>query len=130
MGNGKPVFLDPLLDAVSLLPQPATIFVEGTSVSDDVRAFLAAHTQEPGRDDLSGILAPHPEQFHLPLRADVIAGLRELGEHHAEPEMFDHLAVYDEDGVLLGAYDVGMDPIWIRRDLPDDVRERIAAVVS
>lgn len=99
-------------------------------MSAEVRAFLATHAQEPGRNDLSGIIAPRPEQFHLPLSAPVIDGLRELGNHYAEPEMFDHLLVYNDIDVLLGAYDFGLDPIWIRRTLPEDVRDKIAAIVD
>jgi hypothetical protein len=56
--------------------------------------------------------------------------LQRLAASLAEPEVLDHLVAYDGSGsVRLAAYDAGIDPIWIARDLPAAVASEIAAVV-
>ena len=122
--------IDSLFEVIAALPRPATIFVEGTSIEADVEAFLAQRAVTPTRDDLSGIIAPRPRQFHVRLDDDVVDGLRDLANRHAEPEMFDHLAVYAGDHVLLAAYDVGLDPICMSRALPAPVQRRIFEIVA
>lgn len=127
---GKRVPLEVLWTVLELLPAGATVFVEGTSIAKDVGAFLTERSQAPERDDLSGTIWPRHEQFHVRLDRALVDGLRELDEHHAEPEMMDHLIVYDGEHVLLAAYDAGMDPIMVSRALPADIRRRIEELVG
>ena len=127
---GRRVSLEVVLAALRLLPVSATVFIEGTSIAPEASAFLTEHAQEPGREDLSGIIWPRSEQFHVALGPAVLDGLDELAERHAVPELMDHLVVYDGDLVLLAAYDLGSDPILISRDLPTDVTQRIADLVA
>jgi hypothetical protein len=42
----------------------------------------------------------------------------------------DHLVVYDGDHILLAAYDAAFDPITISRELPDEVKQQVADLVS
>ena len=128
---GKRVPLDAVLAAVSLLPRPVTLFVEGTSIADEVQSVLARHEIAPGRSDLSGTRWPRSQQFHVSVTDSLMEELQRLAETLAEPEVLDHLVAYDASGhVQLAAYDAGFDPIWIARDLPPSVARRIAVMAQ
>ena len=127
---GERVPLDVLLSAVRLLPHSATVFIEGTTIAPEVQAFLEAHRREPGRDDLSGVVWPRSEQFHLQHSDALVDGIRELASRHAVPELVDHLVVYEGDDIFLAAYDAGDDPVTISRALPDETKRRIRELVA
>lgn len=127
---GERVRLDAVLSAVSLLPRPVTLFVEGTSIAEEVQSLLARHEIAAGRSDLSGTVWPRSKQFHVSVTDSLMDELQRLAETHAEPEVLDHLVdTYDASGhVQLAAYDAGFDPIWIARNLPSSVAGQIAAL--
>jgi hypothetical protein len=122
--------LTAIIRAAGCLPRPATLFVEGTSISTDVRTFLAAKAVTPGREDLSGTIWPRSAQFHLPLEEEVVDGLCELADRHAEPEVCDHIVVYSHHGVLMAAYDAGTDDVWLAQSLSADERNQVQLVLG
>src|SRR5262245_59555218 len=71
-----------------LIPTPhAIVYLEGTSISTDVRAFLARHSVPAWHEVLRGTIWPQPSTFHLPISQEVLNGLAELAMHHAYPEI-------------------------------------------
>ena len=122
---GRVTELSLLLTAIErAMPRPAVIFIEGTRLSDEVKTYLEERSLPSGRDDLWGTLWPRPSGFHIPVTDENLIDLRQLVSRHARPEdpypfgeICDHVVVYCDDLVLLGAYDVGSD-VWLSRELP------------
>jgi hypothetical protein len=83
------------------LPNATTLFVECTSFARDVDDFLRA-AQEPGEYlPKKQTLWPRPKQYRIRFDGPTLAALADLAERHAEPELLDHLFVYDGSTVLL-----------------------------
>jgi hypothetical protein len=101
------------------MPRPATVFIEGDSISEEVREFLRTHAVEAKRDDLSGTTWPRSQKFHVSLTDAFAEGLASLAERHAGPEICDHLVVYQDGVILLAAYDAGSDEVWLNRELSE-----------
>lgn len=83
------------------LPNATTLFVEGTSFARDVDDFLRS-AAEPGEClPKRQTIWPRPKQYRLRFDGPTLAALADLAERHAEPELLDHLFVYDGPTVLL-----------------------------
>ena len=119
-----------LVDLIRALPEPATIFIEGTDISDEALALYADVAVPGTRDDLSGTLWPASDMFHVALGPEVLARLDALAQARAVPELFDHVAVYRDDALLLAAYDAAMDDVWVSRALPSETLDRLRALVD
>ena len=83
------------------LPAATTLYLEGTGFARDVEQFLRS-AGEPG-DYLPKrhTLWPRPAQFRLRFEDSTLAALAALAARHAEPELLDHLFVYQGSNVLL-----------------------------
>jgi len=103
------------------MPTEAVLYLEGTNMAPDVRAFLDARRAEEIRPVMRGTIWPRPAKYHMPLVGSNLAVLRELAERHAEPEVCDHLVVYRGDQVLLQAHDAGASHVYVSDDLPEAV---------
>lgn len=112
------------------MPPDSILYVEGTSITPDVRQYLAARQADERVKVSKGTVWPKPVTYHLPLVGDNLSRLRALAERHAEPEICDHLVVYKNGRVLLTAYDAGADEVWLRRDLPADTLRRFREVLA
>ena len=114
-------------------PTANTLFVEGTSFARDVDDFLRS-AAEPG-DYLPGrqTLWPRPTQYRLPCDGPTLAALAGLSERHAEPELLDHLFVYEGSKALLEYPDAffGHDcPAWISADADEQRIREFAALLG
>jgi len=113
-----------LLRAVDeAMPKDSTLCLEGTSVAPEVVAFLERR-QAPVRSAIAAnTLWPKSQFFHLSLAGTDLSQLRQLAEHHAEPEIADHLVVYREGRVLLWAHDAGFGYVEVSDSLPEETIE-------
>ncbi len=113
------------------LPSATTLFVEGTSVAPEVDAFLQS-VAEPGEYlPKRQTLWPRPRQYRLRCDGTTLAALADLAEEHAEPELLDHLFVYDGSKVLLefpDAFARGC-PALISADSDEQTIRNFAAVL-
>ena len=115
-----------LLAAIeATMPEEAVLYVEGTSISDDIKAFLDANRANEAREVERGTAWPRPATYHLPATRKNLTELRELAEQHAGPEVCNHLVVYHDDRVLVAAYDAGEDNVYVHRDLRDEILTRL-----
>lgn len=57
--------------------------------------------------------------YYMPVTLKDMQGLAELAEHHAEPEICDHLRVYCNDKAVLAWHDIIDDPL----DIDDSIDE-------
>ena len=51
-------------------------------------------------------------------------------ERHADPEIAIELSVRDDEGYLVEAPDVGNNPIWVGRRLPEQAVEALRAALG
>ena len=82
-------------------PAASTLFVEGTSIARDVDDFLRSAAEAGDYLPQRQTLWPRPKQYRLRFDGPTLAALAGLAERHAEPELVDHLFVYDGSKVLL-----------------------------
>ena len=94
------------------------MFIEGTSITPDVDAFLRSAAQPGEYLPERQTLWPRPKQYRIQCDGLVLSALAQLAEQHAEPELMDHLFVYDGPSVLLEFPDAfGPDcPVFISSD--------------
>lgn len=108
------------------LPGGCTLYFEGGSPSPEIEAFMAAHAV-PERAHLAmGTIWPRPLIFHVPASREMFERLTRLADHHAAPELAVHFHVYRGDEVLLEAYDLFAQEMWLPGSLSDDRVEDLA----
>ena len=102
-------------------PGATTLFVEGTCIADDVRAFYSSACESGPHLPARQTIWPRPTQFRLPMDDQTLRALMELAASHAEPEVFDHIFVYVGSDPLLEYPDAFApnSPIFISGDLPE-----------
>ena len=86
---------------MAALPDATTLFVEGTSVARDVDDFLTSAAEPGNYLPARQTIWPRPKQYRLRCDGPMLAALADLAERHAEPEVLDHLFVYNGSQVLL-----------------------------
>ena len=99
-----------LLRAIDVaMPKDASLRVEGGPgvIAPDVETFLRSRPSADPRPIAHNTIWPAPLTFDVSLAGATMAGLRDLAERHAEPEVCDHLVVYRGDELLLWAHDAG-----------------------
>ena len=87
-------YADLLLRLTDLLPSRLTLYLEGTSMAPLIASYLEAR---PTTDPLaveSGTIWPRSRSYHMPMTQENVAGLAELMDRVAEPQVGDHLHAY------------------------------------
>lgn len=126
-GVGDPGGL--LVWLTDILPAGSTLYVEGTR-SPIVTAYLA---ERPAADPLAvaaGTIWPRPEVHHMPMTPENVAGLAELMERIAAPELGDHLHAYRGSTASLIWYDFPDDPLYVTRDVPEAELQRLCTALG
>ena len=105
----------------SLLPAGSTLYLEGTSPSArEVIAFCETHAAERISKIALGTIWPKPKIFHLSMVPEVAQELAALTEHHAIPEICDHLHAYKDGRVLLQWHDAFDEKLLIAQDVAEE----------
>jgi hypothetical protein len=114
------------------LPTATTLFVEGTSISRHVDDFLCSASDPGDYLPQRQTLWPQPKQYRLRCDGPTLEGLANLAERHAEPELLDHLFVYDRSTVLMEYPDAfGPDcPALISIDADEQRNRSLAATLG
>ncbi len=112
-----PIFIRSLSN---LFPKDSVLYLEGSSIADDVQEFLEMRKSKETTKVAIGTIWPRPKAFHMKLTDENISGLATLAENHAGPEICDHLHVYKNNNVLLEAHDVGDQCISLNGQLSED----------
>ena len=105
------------------MPKDAILYVEGNSIVREIKDFLTSRQAGTPREIERGTTWPKPKTFHMLLEGTNLAELRALAEHHAAPEICDHLVVYRGDQVLLAAYDAGDNVVDVTKSLSQETVE-------
>ena len=119
---------DAFFDALAeLVPLPAYLCFEGTSIVPDVREVLEANAVAPAIQIPAGTLWPRPNAFHVLANESFIRKLAVLAGQHAEPEICDHFHAYQNGHGLLQWYDAFDDPLLVDESIPEAALERFCA---
>ena len=88
-----------------ILPLPANLCFEGTSISSDVQALFASSAVAPTLQIPPGTIWPKSRIFHVRATKQFLQQLASLAEKHAEPEVCDHFHAYKDAHGLMQWYD-------------------------
>lgn len=108
----------------------ATLYVEGGSHSDEVAAFVDAHSMPAAERVARGTIWPRQEFYHLPATPEVFETLSRLADHHATPEICDHLVIYRKSLVLVDWYDVFDREAYASSTIPEQSIREFAEMVG
>ncbi len=113
-----------------ILPPGCVLYVEGTSIAPEVRAFLEDRKTERIRNIGRGTILPRPGCFHILATQENMAQFARLAGLYPEPEVCDHLVIYGNDGIYVEWYDaLYTDPVSVSTLVPEGtVREFCQAV--
>ena len=116
-----------------LFPEGSALYLEGSSIAEDIREFAESRKPEKVADIRPStgpgvILSFCPPSIrrtrliclHMMLTRTNLDGLVSLIEHHADPEVCDHLHVYNDDVMLLEGYDWGYGQLYVTGEIPED----------
>ena len=96
------VFFEILHDT---FPEATAFFVEGTSMEEDVIDCYLKHIQPGEFLPDANTLWPVSRKIRCAFDNALFKELAFLSERHAEPELLDHLSVYEEETPLLEWHD-------------------------
>ena len=82
-------------------PSATTLFLEGTTIAQEVADFLRSAAESGDYLPKRQILWPRPSQHRLRFDGPTLLALSDLTRRHAEPELLDHLFVYEGSKALL-----------------------------
>lgn len=108
-------------------PDATTLYVEGTSISEDVRACYLSH-QEPGPYvPQAQTRWPVSAKYRCRFSPGLIAELATLADQHAKPEVLDHLSLHKGSEELLCWADAFDNVMLASRNIP---KTRVAEFAS
>jgi hypothetical protein len=113
-----------------LVGNDATLYLEGGSHSDEVAAFLAAKSIPALEQIARGTIWPRQQVHHLPATPAVLEELSRLADHHALPEICDHVVVYRPSLVLVDWYDAFDRDAYASSTIPEQVIRDFAETVG
>jgi hypothetical protein len=114
--NDFPAFLRVLPD---IMPDGSILYLESSHTAPDVQTYLHTRQAVTTCKIAGATIWPRPEYFHIPITPENVAGLAELSEHYAVPEICDHLHVYKDGRMLLQWYDAPVDPLALSREISE-----------
>jgi hypothetical protein len=127
---GSDVSVHALIEALAMLPQGCTLYLEEASMASDVRALVERSAVPSSTMVVRGTIRPKSRIYHVAPQSGFLSAFLEMSYKHAAPELCDHLVVYREEGVLLEAYDFGDGHVRVSRSLPNEILNNIRAVVA
>ena len=101
-----------------LVPTDSVLCLEGTP-DDDIEVFLSERPAIYPNQLNQGFLSMRPKLYYIPVTRENLQRLGDLAEHHAEPEICDHLRVYNKGRAILAWHDIMDDPIDIDNQIDE-----------
>ncbi|SRR5258706_5917737 len=116
----------------AVFPSANALFLEGTSIAPDVDDFLRSAVEPGDYLPKRQTLWPRPRQYRLRFDGPTLWALGDLSRGHAEPELLDHLFVYEDSKALLEYPDAfGQDcPALISVDVDEQLIREFAEVLG
>lgn len=108
---------DALLPTV--FPRSTLLFAEGTSIAKDVQQCYQQFADPgpflPGRDTIW----PRSRIFRCAASPALFQALSGLGARHPNPEILDHLSLYEPGQLLFHWHDAFANAMWLDGTLPE-----------
>ncbi len=86
---------------IRYFPDATTLFLEGTAITDDVKKCYEKHLESGDYLPRSQTIFPKSNIFRCTFSSGLMEEMALLAEHHAEPELLDHLSLYKGNNSLL-----------------------------
>ena len=110
----------------TLCDDGAILYLEGGVHSSEFAKFLRANAIPPQQEIARGTIWPRQTTHHLPATQSVFAKLSNLADHHALPEICEHLVVYLASTVLVDWYDLFDREAYVSSSVPEQTIRRFA----
>jgi len=108
-------------------PEATTLYVEGNSITRDVRECYRTHREEGEYLPRAQTIFPRSEKFRCRFSANFVDALTALAKRHAEPELLDHLALYRGVEELVVWHDAFANVLLISRTVPESLVSSFSA---
>ena len=103
-----------------ILPLPANLCFEGTSMSPDALVLFSSNAAAQTLEIPQGTIWPKPTVFHVHATRQFLLQLAELAARHAEVEVCDHFHAYANGQGLMQWYDAfSGDPLLIAESIAE-----------
>ena len=102
----------------SFVSPESVLCLEGGNAAD-VERYLQARPGPIENEIDQGFLKMRSKVFFMPVTRENLRGLRDLTEVHAEPEVCDHLRVYEGEKIILSWHDLPFDPIYVASEIDE-----------
>jgi hypothetical protein len=89
-------------------------------IAADVETYLRARPGPIENRIDQGLLKMRSKVFFMPITRESAQGLARLSENHAEPEVCDHLRVYEGNRLILSWHDVPFDPVYFASEVAEE----------
>ena len=112
---------------LKFFPEATTFYAEGTAIAEDVRTCYEAHKEEGAYLPQAQTLFWVSQKFRCKFSASFMNQLAQLADHHAEPELLDHLSLYKQTDALVFWHDAFANVLLISRSIPESVVSQLAS---
>ena len=105
----------------SAFPETTVVFLEGSSIAADIVQIFEQHID-------AGSYLPEPQtlwstgtikRFRCRFTSSFFEALASASQHHAEPELFDHLFLYTDRQAVLEWPDAFANCMWIAHSVSE-----------
>lgn len=96
----------------NLLPNNSIIYMEGTSIRNELKELLKNSQVEPKAHIQKGTIWPKSKKYHIPCTEEILINLTKIIKKFTIPEICDHFIAYKNDALLINAYDA-FDYVYI-----------------
>lgn len=113
-----------------LAGESATLYLEGGVHSQEISKFIRVHSIPADQPIARGTVWPRQQVHHLPASSAVFDALSQLADHHASPEICEHLVIYRDSLVLVDWYDAFDREVYASSQIPEHLVEAFADFVG
>ena len=96
-------------------------------ISAEVETYLRTRPSLIENRTDEGFLKMRSKMFFMPITSESAQGLARLSERHAEPEVCDHLRLYEGNRLILSWHDVPFDPVYFSSEVAEERLRRFSA---
>jgi hypothetical protein len=105
---------------IRYFPDATTLYIEGTAIADDVKKCYVKHFEVGDYLPGSQTKWPKSNDFRCAFSTDLMEEMALLAEHHAEPELLDHLSLYKGSDSLLEWHDAFANILLLPCSIPEE----------
>ncbi len=118
------VFFEMLIDS---FPSATSLYFEGTSISKGAIKLYSKYHQEGNFIPGNSTIFPLSKKYRCKFTSEFIDELSQLTMVSAEPELCDHLHIYEDNNPILIWHDAFANAILISKRVPEAVVSNIAS---